>query len=100
MRLADEVRIRFTPFCHSGTDRSERTNATYVQKDTVDRIAKFLDGKESRAYDKGVLDGAREERERLMDLIDRKTRHYGQTHYKGMNCITCNVLLIIGGDDD
>ena len=99
MSLADEVRIRFMPFSHKGSDRSERTNATYVQADTVDRIAKFLDGKESKAYDRGVLNGAKEERERLADLIDKRTRHYGQTHYKGMNCTICHVLLIVDGEE-
>lgn len=98
MRLADEVRIRFTPFCHSGTDRSERTNATYVQKDTVDRIAKFLEQKEGTAYAEGVLEGSKYERKRLLDLVDKKTGHYAQTHSAGRECLTCHILLIMEGE--
>lgn len=53
---------------------------------------------EFAAY-QGIIEGARrEDRERIKEIINKETFHYGKTHYEGINCVVCRIYERI--DDD
>lgn len=39
------------------------------------------------------------ELERILDIINKETGHYGATHYEGMNCKMCRVFRIARGEE-
>jgi len=32
-----------------------------------------------------------EERDRIKEIINKETFHYGKTHYEGINCVVCRI---------
>jgi hypothetical protein len=46
-------------------------------------------------YEHRMIEAAAAERQRIINLIQDKTRHEGQTHYEGMNCFTCRIVNLI-----
>ena len=38
------------------------------------------------------------EQERVIEIIEKETRHYGKTHYAGVNCMACRIYETILGD--
>ena len=40
------------------------------------------------------------ERERITQIIEQETVHYGKTHYEGINCVVCRIMLRIGETDE
>lgn len=46
-----------------------------------------------------IAEAKREERERLIKLVHEETFHNGATHYPGINCTICKVLLIMEGEE-
>ena len=53
---------------------------------------------EFTAYAGIIADAKREEADRIMQIIDKETFHYGKTHYEGINCAVCRIALAIKGE--
>lgn len=52
------------------------------------------DGKDSCP----VCLGEQLERKRIVEIIDKETGHYGQTHYEGVGCRMCRLIDLIRDD--
>ena len=42
--------------------------------------------------------GAETERQRIIQIIDNQTLHYGKTHYEESNCAVCRIIQEIQGE--
>jgi hypothetical protein len=41
-----------------------------------------------------------DERETVLEIINKRSGHYGITHYEGMNCQMCRVFRIVRGEEE
>lgn len=57
-------------------------------------------GEYSKGFNSGLIAGQAYERQRAAQIIEAETKHYGQTHYEGQDCMTCRILEIIKGEDN
>ncbi len=39
------------------------------------------------------------ERKRIIEVLDKETRHYASTHYAGKQCQWCDIFLKIEGEN-
>lgn len=46
-----------------------------------------------------IQEALAEERQRVIDLLDKETRHYASTHYAGKQCQWCDIFLKIEGEN-
>lgn len=55
---------------------------------------------EFTAYRGIINDARREDRERIKEIINKETFHYGKTHYEGINCVVCRIYRRIDGETE
>ncbi len=46
---------------------------------------------EFAAYAPMIKRAKAEERDRIKEIINKETFHYGKTHYEGINCVVCRI---------
>lgn len=54
---------------------------------------------EFAAYAGMIKKAKAEERERVIEILDRESYHYAKTHYEGINCMVCRVVLASRGTE-
>lgn len=60
-----------------------------------------MNSRAEQTSSRGLVAAAKkQERKRIQQIIENETRHYGQTHYVGINCIVCNIHQAIEGAED
>ncbi len=55
---------------------------------------------EFAAYAPMIKRAKAEERERIKEIINKETFHYGKTHYEGINCVVCRIYRRIDGETE
>ena len=43
--------------------------------------------------------GAKYEQDRIIEILHVETGHNGKTHYEGMTCRICDIIVLIRGED-